>query len=620
MIYDNYINLEFTTKENNWIIKKKLYNIAKLILKTFPKSLKTYHDCSEMYPKNDSSIVNVLPILSKDIIYFKQTQFIAKNAMKHYRLKLSKYPLLEFYSLFYININKLKSVSKFFLFFGKYSVVQDNHTKSLKIQFQKIILKHETYKTELIYSSNRLENIMIINIIIKLSKWLKHNTTSDFFEQFQKIHQCNSSSLLAEYISNFKILLFFHQVVTFHNTLYDNSIREEKIDVFYNLTLPFKPTVSQRICANQILHHIPNINVVLHGDVGSGKTLVLGGVINQLLNNNKKIFYLVPTKILAKQIINTLSSWSIPVFDIEENKKHSNMLKPNNFISIGTIKIFWEQYRHYDTFIIDEEHKFGLRHKEFNIKNKNILLVSATLIPGTLEKINKSFYKLINLEHTKQHINTWYEIFDWDKLYTYIKPNEKALIILPFIESGIITMEQIVSYLKQYYSNIAILHGKLKSEEQQNIINYFKSHGHILISTSIAENGINIPNLNNVIIIYPEYFGIAQLYQIRGRVDRENQGKGKCFLLYNSKANINSIERIQHFAKIQKGIWLSYIDYFMRGGGILENSQKGYKIGILNPQELNKLIEMIQEKYIYNIKVTHQIYDHVIYPNGTKIF
>ena len=149
---------------------------------------------------------------------------------------------------------------------------------------------------------------MIINIIIKLSKWLKNNTSSDFFEQFQKIHQCNSSSLLSEYISNFKILLFFYQVVTFHNTLYDNSMREEKIDVFYNLTLPFKPTVSQRICANQILHHIPNINVVLHGDVGSGKTLVLGGVINQLLNNNKKIFYLVPTKILAKQVINTLSS------------------------------------------------------------------------------------------------------------------------------------------------------------------------------------------------------------------------------------------------------------------------------------------------------------------------
>lgn len=470
---------------------------------------------------------------------------------------------------------------------------------------------------------------------------LKRQNLININESLQKIHFPQKDQDIETAINYFKFLeLFLFQLKSYFlqkdlETKKANKleIKIEKIKEFI-LNLPFELTDDQKKSAWEILQETNSdqtMSRLLQGDVGSGKTIVaLIAALNCLLNNKQAIF-MAPTEILANQHYNTslklLEKYNFKIALLTSQKKEANFeinSKNKKEISqiicqeadlvIGTHSLIGEniKFKNLSLTIVDEQHRFGVNQRQ-EILNKNIddkqnittphfLSMTATPIPRSLSLVLFNGLKLSSIKtKPKNRLDIKTDIVGPERkmaMYKFIEKEilkgRQAFIICPLIEESENSESKSV---KEEYQKIkknifpeievAMLHGKMKAIEKEKIMTDFLNNKiKIIISTSVIEVGIDVPNATIMLIEGAERFGLAQLHQFRGRVGR-GEHQSYCFLsisdnkndtLFFSKDKNNvGIKRLEALKKYQNGLDLAKIDLKNRGGGdIYGKIQSGF--------------------------------------------
>ena len=371
-------------------------------------------------------------------------------------------------------------------------------------------------------------------------------------------------------------------------------------------TLPFTLTETQQKAISEISKDLIQktpMNRLLEGDVGTGKTLVAVMAAQLTVLNKFKVLYLAPTEILAKQHFDSFKKYLEPHGTKIVLKTGSNKIKLSDTdfdICIGTHAILFDfqDVKDVALVIVDEQHRFGVeqRSKILNIYNQevvpNLLTMTATPIPRTFALTLYGDLEISVLEAppNKDKKITTYVVYPTkrDDMYKWIlEKNEPTFIVCPFInESESEEFSQVKSAIKEFeilsqgiFKNkkVGLLHGKLKPQEKETIINKFRAGEiEILVSTPVIEVGVDIPDATIIVIESAERYGLASLHQLRGRVGRGKK-EGFCIVI-PSTGSKSSMERLKNLEKYSNGLELAEVDLKIRGeGDVTGRMQSGFK-------------------------------------------
>lgn len=364
--------------------------------------------------------------------------------------------------------------------------------------------------------------------------------------------------------------------------------------------LPFAMTNAQKRVWKQIEEDMASekvMNRLVLGDVGSGKTLI--AVLASLMSsyNGYQTAFMVPTEVLAEQhfrnICSMLNNYDIKVVLLtgnltgkQKNDVLSSIESGEADIIIGTHAIIQEgvKFNKLGLVITDEQHRFGVRQRAMlsqKGQNPDMLIMTATPIPRTLALVLYGDLDVSIIDEMppgRKKILTYAVNEDMnDKVYDFIhkmvKTGRQAYVICPLInESDIIEAKSAVEhfeYLKSKYfkdCKLGLLHGKVSPSEKEMIMKEFVNGNiDILVSTTVIEVGIDVPNASAIVIENAERFGLAQLHQLRGRVGR-GEHQSYCFLISNM-ASETIRKRMDIMVKSQNGFEIAEKDMLLRGPG-----------------------------------------------------
>ncbi len=403
--------------------------------------------------------------------------------------------------------------------------------------------------------------------------------------------------------------------------LYDEVSSDEIYSLF-----DFEMTNSQKSAITEMKDDLQSdilMNRLLFGDVGSGKTAIAISLSYIAVKNGYQACIMAPTEVLARQHYSEFSKTLGDYYNVEllvssvKNKNEiTDLLKSGEIdIIIGTHALIEDNviFNKLSMIITDEEHRFGVNQRKA-LKNKAIsgadyLSMSATPIPRTLSMIHYGdldISYLTDMPKNRKKIITKYVNGNESKrkllkfIYDAFKNGEQAYFLAPRIEDyeeqNKNSVEKMYKSLSSIFKGfeIAYLHGKMKAEEKNQIMSDFKL-GKIqaLVSTTVVEVGVDVPNATIIVISQMENFGLSQLHQLRGRVGRGDK-QSYCFLISDNK-NENTAMRIEAMQNYDSGFDLAEIDLKMRGAGdILGTRQHGFKqFKLVDYFEDRELIEKV---------------------------
>ena len=362
--------------------------------------------------------------------------------------------------------------------------------------------------------------------------------------------------------------------------------------------LPFKLTEAQERSLSEILADMRSpyhMNRLLQGDVGSGKTVVAGLAMYAAVTAGKQAALMVPTEILAEQHLQSLISL-FPNLRIllltgslkasERRERLASIEAGEVDLIVGTHALIQEGVHFHDLglVIIDEQHRFGVAQRRIlreKGQNPDVLMMTATPIPRTLAITAFGDMDVSIIDQMpagrKDIITRWVKhqqlnlVLDW--LVKEIQKGSQAYVISPLIEesealdlkNAIALEEELIAYFGDR-ARIALLHGKMKGEEKEAIMQAFK-RGEIdlLVSTTVIEVGVNVPNATVMIIMDADRFGLSQLHQLRGRVGRGDK-QSYAVLVANPKTESGK-RRMKIMTETTNGFVLAEEDLKLRGSG-----------------------------------------------------
>ena len=407
---------------------------------------------------------------------------------------------------------------------------------------------------------------------------------------------------------------------------YKLPFKQILIKKFVN-SLPFKLTPYQKKTAWEILQDLEKpapMNRLLEGDVGSGKTLVALIAALQAVGKGLQAVLLAPTETLARQHFETACKYlfSPPIVlnskcglltntytklnkkDIDKKKLLKQISQGMPGLYIGTQALIQKQikFKKLALVIIDEQHRFGVEQRSRLIKNLNkvphLLSLTATPIPRTLQL---AFYGELDVSRIKQKPAGRKTIItklagddDRSKIYKFMALQmalgRQIFVITPLIEDsdalGTKAAKTEADNLKKIFAKntIGLLHGRMKAKDKEQTMEQFlQKKIDILVSTSVVEVGVDVPNAGVMIIEGAERFGLAQLHQFRGRVGRAEH-QSYCFLFFKSN-NPDTKQRLENFTKTQDGFELAELDLKQRGfGELYGQNQAGFQFKFFDPK------------------------------------
>ena len=380
------------------------------------------------------------------------------------------------------------------------------------------------------------------------------------------------------------------------------SVDKEEINRFIQQKVPFPLTQAQQSVLDEILTDMSSpylLYRLLQGDVGSGKTIVALLCAYAAVRGNFQVAIMVPTEILAQQHFesfqNLLAGEDISLACLTGSTKAKDrqiiLEETENgklSILIGTHALLQERVKfcRLGLIVMDEQHRFGVEQRKI-LREKssgqlpNILHMTATPIPRTLAitAFGEMDVSIINqMPSGRKPVRTrWVrqetETQVWSFLCKEVEKGHQAYVICPLIEdSEKVDLEnalELYEKLKSYVNNvfeIALLHGKMKPQKKEEIMTGFKQgKTKILVSTTVIEVGVNVPNASVMVIYDAERFGLAQLHQLRGRVGR-GANQSFCILIGNPKTEMGK-ERLKIMEETHDGFQVAEHDLNLRGPG-----------------------------------------------------
>jgi ATP-dependent DNA helicase RecG len=373
----------------------------------------------------------------------------------------------------------------------------------------------------------------------------------------------------------------------------DGSFSEPFLkEIGFQLTAPQR-TVSMEINAD--LNGKYPMRRLLQGDVGSGKTVVAALAILRTLESGFNALLMVPTEILAEQHYSNFSRWLANLnihirLHTGSHKESEDHLFPKNIptITIGTHALFQSSFSMNDVglVVIDEQHKFGVSQRDLLLRKghfPHLLVMTATPIPRTLGLTlygDLDCSVIDELPAGRGKINTYVRTpSSRDKIIAFLKEQvssgRQAYVIFPRVENedpniGIKAVKAESKRLgKEFHPHkVGILHGRLKPDEKAQLMAEFRENRiQVLLSTTVVEVGVDVPNANLMLIENADQFGLAQLHQLRGRIGR-GEHESYCILLTTNKSN-HPNERLKVLEETNDGFKVAEADLQLRGPGEL---------------------------------------------------
>lgn len=422
------------------------------------------------------------------------------------------------------------------------------------------------------------------------------------------IEDGNNAIKIMSYIEAFMIQIASHSGINFQKEISGKIIRENDLEREFLATLPFKLTSGQKQAIVEIKNDLENsiaMNRLLQGDVGSGKTVVAQYSAIKSVASGFQVAFMAPTAILAEQNFNKLKKFSnkfsirieLLTSNISIQKRRSiiaELLNGNIDILVGTHSLLNEEvfFKNLGLVIIDEQHRFGVKQRSSLIEKQsgvNLLVMSATPIPRSLALIlygEMDISEIRELPEGRQKIDTF--TFSKNQFSTVndfvlkeLQKGRQIYYVCPLVEKSekldLTSATQLYKMLTPVFpdSKIELITGKTDEENKNRIMNeFYNGEINILVSTTVIEVGIDVPNASTMIIVNAERFGLSQLHQLRGRVGRGNH-KSYCLLLCDEMSD-ETFSRIKIMERTSDGFEIASEDLKLRGPGeVLGLKQSG---------------------------------------------
>lgn len=386
-------------------------------------------------------------------------------------------------------------------------------------------------------------------------------------------------------------------------------------NTFYKECLPFELTGAQKRVIKEIRQDVGTgrqMNRLLQGDVGSGKTLVALLCMLMALDNGTQACLMAPTEILATQHFETLSSLAssigvnIKLLTGSTPKKereliHAALLDGSLHILVGTHAVIEDtvRFKNLGFVVIDEQHRFGVAQRarlwKKNSIPPHILVMTATPIPRTLAMTvygdldvsvidelppgRKPVQTLLRYDDTRMEV--------YQSIGRQLKLGRQAYIVYPLISENekvdLRSLEEGYDHIRQVFPsyNVAYVHGRMKPAEKDAQMTLFATgKAQILVATTVIEVGVNVPNASVMLIENAERFGLSQLHQLRGRVGR-GADQSFCVLMTKRKISSDTRKRLEVMTSTTDGFVVAEADLKMRGPGDLEGTlQSGMAVDL----------------------------------------
>ena len=496
--------------------------------------------------------------------------------------------------------------------------------------------------------SNRVINSMMQHLFLEtknsISETLPNNILKSLKlitkkEALLNIHFPQNQQLLsrAQYRLKFEELFYIQLQLIRKNLLHKSKIKGypftkigDHFNTFFKDHLPFELTQAQKRVIKEIrmdLGSNAQMNRLLQGDVGSGKTIVALMSILIALDNGFQACLMAPTEILSVQHYNGLkelcNNLNLSIYLLTGSTKtsdrrmiHEKLENGEIDLLIGTHALLEEKvkFKNLGLAIIDEQHRFGVAQRS-KLWHKNtfpphVLVMTATPIPRTLAMSvygDLDISIIDELPPGRKTIKTVHR-FDSNRLRVFkfikdeISKGRQVYIVYPLIqESEVLDYKDLMDgyesisreFQKPNYQ-ISIVHGKMKSQDKEFEMNRFiKGETQIMVATTVIEVGVNVPNASVMIIESAERFGLAQLHQLRGRVGR-GADQSYCILMTGHKLSENASTRLETMVRTSDGFEIAEVDLKLRGPGDIMGTQQS---GVLNL----KIADIIKDHEILKI-------------------
>lgn len=369
------------------------------------------------------------------------------------------------------------------------------------------------------------------------------------------------------------------------------KIDQKQLDQFIK-NLPFDLTTAQKKVIAELINDLTKgypMNRLVQGEVGSGKTVVAAAIIYLIYLNNQRSLLMAPTEILAFQHFDTLSKllspYGIKIGIYTGSKKFTTRDTPD--VIVGTHALLSKKLEldNVGLVVVDEQQRFGVEQRSLlrsRARLPHFLTMTATPIPRTVALTlygDLDLSIIAELPPGRKTVKTHFVPHSKrDNAYQFIanhlKQGRQTYVITPLIEesetnlsakAAKVEFEKLKKGPFEKFK-LGLLHGKLKSKDKESVINDFKDHKiDILVSTSVVEVGVDVPNATIMVIEGSERFGLAQLHQLRGRVGRGSEQSYT--FLFTEEESPQAIGRVKNLEKIYDGLKLAELDLKIRGSG-----------------------------------------------------
>ena len=376
------------------------------------------------------------------------------------------------------------------------------------------------------------------------------------------------------------------------------EIKQDGLVMRFINSLPFELTQAQKRAVNEILNDLHSnkpMQRLLQGDVGSGKTVVATIMLLAAVENGYQAAIMAPTEILAQQHYNNLIKWLTPlglkvelllgsIGKKQRRESETNLRNGQANIAVGTHALIQDgvDFANLGAVVIDEQHRFGVKQRlalRKKSQNPQILTMTATPIPRTLaitmngdldltiiDELPKGRKPIITtLANSRRQIS--------DLIRKEVEAGRQAYIVYPLIEESETLSAKAATIEKEKWQNdvfpeykIGLLHGKLKNDEKDDVMEKFKNKEYdILVSTTVVEVGVDVPNATVIVIENAERFGLSQLHQLRGRAGRSDF-QSYCIVSSNTKSQ-ETKARLNIMTQTNDGFVIAEKDLQLRGPG-----------------------------------------------------